>query len=165
MPRFGLEDTFRFSGNERFPPLEEFSLDGFRSLVRQDDVEPEWEQWRKRFQWPRLSSLMIGPQYMRGFLSLASGYATSLETLTVQVYDDADERTSCQQLEHFLTTFASLQSLIIRGYSLPSEPIQNHPGLTHLCLHMPEHTSNMDPPRPTLDVKQLLRARQELSSS
>ncbi|KAI1287849.1 hypothetical protein F5Y03DRAFT_380258 [Xylaria venustula] len=155
MPRFGLVDAIRFSGNEIFPPLEELSLDGYRSGVRQDVIEPEWEQWRRRFQWPKLRSLTIGPQSMRGFLDLASGYATSLETLTVQVYDDADSSTSCPQLENFLTTFASLQSLTVKGYHLPLEPIRNHPDLTHLCLHMPEHIVTTDPPRPTLDVKQL----------
>ncbi|KAI0975410.1 hypothetical protein F4678DRAFT_420195 [Xylaria arbuscula] len=155
IPRFGLVDALRFSGNERFPPLEELSLDGYRSNVRQDVVEPEWEQWRRRFQWHKLRSLTIGPQSMRGFLDLASGYATSLENLTVQVYDDADSSTNCPQLEHFLTTFASLQSLTVKGYHLSLKPIQTHPDLTHLCLHMPEHTLNTDPSRPTLDVKQL----------
>jgi hypothetical protein len=154
MPRFERVYSFRFSGDETFPPLEELSLSGYRLS------EAEWEHWQKRLQWSKLRSLTLGPRYMAGFLKLAAGYAKSLRNLEVQVYDDADQKTDCPPLEHFLRTFTSLESLTVKGYHLPIGPITNHPGLRHLCLHSFEPVSG-EIMRPTFGVEQL----QELDKS
>ncbi|KAI0903499.1 hypothetical protein F4823DRAFT_618382 [Ustulina deusta] len=154
LPRYENVHSFRFSGDEAFPPLEELALSGYHLQ------EAEWGHWQKRFQWSKLRSLTLGPRYTAGFLKLAAGYAKTLRNLTVEVYTDADRRTACPPLEHFLTTFTSLESLTAKGYHLPLGPIANHPGLKHLCLHSFEPVWEADP-RPTLGVEQL----QELDKS
>ncbi|KAI1755774.1 hypothetical protein F4782DRAFT_486940 [Xylaria castorea] len=154
IPHFEMIHSFRFSGDETFPPLEELLLSGYRLS------EDEWEHWRKRFQWSKLRSLTLGPRYTARFLKLAAGYAKSLRDLDVQVYTDADQKTTCPPLEYFLKTFTSLESLTVKGYHLPLEPITNHTGLKHLCLHSFEPVRG-DTLRPTLNVEQL----QELDRS
>ncbi|KAI1744577.1 hypothetical protein F4680DRAFT_405341 [Xylaria scruposa] len=154
MPRFERVYSFRLSGDETFPPLEGLSLSGHWV------DEAEYEQWQKKFQWSKLRSLALGPRYTADFLKLAAGHAKSLQELTVKVHDDADRKTACPPLEQFLKTFTSLESLTVRGYHLPIEPIANHPGLKHLCLHSFEVVHG-DTTRPTLSVEQL----QELDRS
>ncbi|KAI0454703.1 hypothetical protein F5B21DRAFT_231651 [Xylaria acuta] len=154
IPRFEMVHSFRFSGDENFPPLEDLSLSGYRLS---DD---EQEHWQKKLQWSKLRSLTLGPRYTASFLKLAAGYAKSLRDLKVQVYTDADRKTDCPPLEHFLRTFTSLESLTVKGYYLPVGPIGNHPGLKHLCLHSFEPVRE-DDLRPTLGVEQL----QELDES
>ncbi|KAJ2990608.1 hypothetical protein NUW58_g2862 [Xylaria curta] len=137
-----------FSGDETFPPLEELSLNG-HSINK-----AEWVHWQKKVQWSKLRSLSLGPRYTASFLELAADYAKSLRELKVRVYTDADRKTSCPQLEHFLTTFTSLESLTVKGYYLPPGPIGNHPGLKDLCLHSFEPTGGKTR-RQTLSVEQL----------
>lgn len=150
IPRFRNVYSFQFSGDEIFPPLEELSLSGHRLS------EEEWEHWRKGLQWSKLRSLALGPRYMADFLKLAAGYANSLRNLEVQVYTDGDVngKTHCPPLQHFLTTFTSLESLIVRGYHVPLGPIGHHSGLRDLCLHSFELVKE-GYLRPTLDVEQL----------
>ncbi|KAI0548513.1 hypothetical protein F4679DRAFT_550744 [Xylaria curta] len=150
MPRFERVYSFRLSGDETFPPLEELSLSGYRV------DEAECEQWQKNFQWSKLRSLTLGPRYTADFLKLAAGHARSLRELTVKLYTDADRKTGCPPLEQFLNTFTSLESLTVKGYHLPIEPIANHPGLKHLCLHSFEVVYG-DTTRPTLSIEQLQR--------
>ncbi|KAI0188000.1 hypothetical protein EV127DRAFT_368631 [Xylaria flabelliformis] len=159
VPRFQRVYSFEFSGDETFPPLEELSLSGYPfSGYRLG--EAECENWQKKFQWSNLRSLTLGPRYTANFLNLAAGHAKSLRELKVQLYTDADRETNCPPLEDFLKTFTSLESLTVKGYQLPIDPIANHPGLKNLCLHSfePEYGDNT---RPTLSVEQL----QELDRS
>ncbi|TGJ84184.1 hypothetical protein E0Z10_g4568 [Xylaria hypoxylon] len=145
---FGMVQSFQFSGDETFPALEELSLSGYQPS------EAEREHWQKRFRWSKLRSLTIGPRYTAGFLKIAAGFATSLRNLHVQLYTDADSRTDCPQLEHLLMAFASLESLVVKGYHLPPGPIGNHPGLKRLCLHSFEPVIG-ETLRPTLSIEQL----------
>lgn len=141
-------DAFQFSGDETFPPLEELSLSGYR--LRED----EWEHWQELLQWSKLRSLTLGPRWQADFLELAEGYATSLQNLTVEVYTDADERAVCPQLEEFLESFSSLESLTVKGYVVPLTPVSYHPGLKHLCLHSFTRGSS-EKPRHAYSVKKL----------
>ncbi|KAI0419852.1 hypothetical protein F5X98DRAFT_372471 [Xylaria grammica] len=148
LPWFEQIYSFQFSGDETFPPLEELSLSGYRPS------EDEWEHWQRKFPWSTLRSLTLGPRYAADFLDLAVGYTTSLRNLTVEIYTDEDRKSHCPQLTKFLRTFGSLESLTVKGYTLPLEPIGQHPGLKHLCLHSFEPARG-DIQRPTLGVEQL----------
>ncbi|KAI1118774.1 hypothetical protein F5Y14DRAFT_397601 [Nemania sp. NC0429] len=148
IPRFSNIHSFQFAGDETFPPLQELSLSGYRLS------EEEWEHWQKGLRWSKLTSLALGPTYMADFLKLAAGYANCLQNLEVKVYTDDDRKITCPPLEHFLTTFTSLESLIVRGYRLPISLIGRHSGLRDLCLHTFERGKE-GYVRPTLDIEQL----------
>ncbi|KAI0393689.1 hypothetical protein F5Y17DRAFT_458697 [Xylariaceae sp. FL0594] len=131
-PRFPILHHFQFSGNERFPALEELSLSGYEFW---DEERIHRRFWRERFQWAKLRTLKLGPLQQSEFLEGAKGYATSLQNLTVDIYTDGDEYTDCPPLEEFLASFSSLESLTVRGYIVPLKPISHHPALKHLILH------------------------------
>ncbi|KAI0097350.1 hypothetical protein GGR51DRAFT_469999 [Nemania sp. FL0031] len=148
MPHPDTVYSFQLSGDEKFPSLVELSLDGY-SLSGD-----EWEHWAERFQWSKLKSLTLGPQYTANFLEQAKGYATFLRHLEVKVYTDADRSAHCHPLTDFLASFTSLESLTVKGYWVPVVAIRNHPGLKHLCLHSFEQV-RVNGARLELDVQEL----------
>ncbi|KAJ8128293.1 hypothetical protein O1611_g5343 [Lasiodiplodia mahajangana] len=153
LPRFESVYSFRFSGNETFPPLTRLGLSGY--WLSADELE----HWQQKFQWSKLKSLALGPRSTSDFLKLAEGYATSLQYLEVLVYTDADRCIHCYPLRKFLKSFTSLETLIVKGYQMPVGLVGNHPGLKRLCLHTFERVSGES--RLTLSVEDL----QELDKS
>ncbi|KAI0966906.1 hypothetical protein F4678DRAFT_262073 [Xylaria arbuscula] len=154
MPMYKNLDSFQFSGNETFPPLEKLSLDGYLP------DKNEFEYWHNNFQWPKLRSLTLGPQHTSPFLRIATGYAKSLQEFTLQIYSEGGQNIHCAPLEEFLSSFTSLESLTVKGCYLPVWLVQQHTGLKRLCAHLFEPVYN-DTPRDTLSVEQL----QELDKS
>ncbi|KAL2866230.1 uncharacterized protein BJX67DRAFT_356005 [Aspergillus lucknowensis] len=133
IPQHPVIRTFRLTGTERFPPLQELGLNGYR--VRD---ELEWIPFRDCVQWSRLSGLTLGPLPTGdNLLSRITGYATSLEALRVYAYADEDQENS-EGLERLLLSFDSLRTLEVRGYVCSVEAIGNHAGLSTLCLHEDE---------------------------
>ncbi|KAI0147788.1 hypothetical protein GGR57DRAFT_475858 [Xylariaceae sp. FL1272] len=163
-PQSGWRHCFRLEGAEVFPPLESLSLSGYRFDVDQ------WVHWQRGVQWERLKTVCLGPRDSMDFLKLAAGYAGSLRTLKVELYDDEwidgeeeseDYRLRCAPLEDFLRTFTSLESLTLRGRHLGDlTVIANHPRLKHLCLHSLEPEDYYDDGemviRPVLTTEQLV---------
>ncbi|KAI1812047.1 hypothetical protein GGS20DRAFT_592077 [Poronia punctata] len=139
--------SFRFSGNEKFPPLGKLELSGYQPR------EDEWHHWQQRFQWSKLESLSLGPRSSSEFLKLATGYARPRD-LVVQQHTDEYCGINKAVWEEYLMSFSTLESLTVRGYGLSPGLIGNHPGLKHLCLHAFEPFRAEDT-RPTFGVEQL----------
>ncbi|PYI10659.1 hypothetical protein BO78DRAFT_359822 [Aspergillus sclerotiicarbonarius CBS 121057] len=131
MPRHERINSFRFTGEEKFPPLKHLSLDGYRI----DDGE--WTYWRDGFQWEKLSSLSVGPDNTGDLLDRLAGYATSLTTLKVSAWAD-DSDPGVKRLEKLLWSFNSLETLEIKGFMCSIAAIANHGNLSTLCLHEEE---------------------------
>ena len=134
-PRHEIITTFRLTGEEKFPPLEHLSFDGY--WMR----DPEWSYWRDGVQWEKLSSLAVGPNITGGVLGHLAGYATRLTTLRVSAW--AGERyPDTVGLEALLSSFSSLETIELKGYICSIEAIAHHPNLSILCLHEDELVRN-----------------------
>lgn len=126
--------TFEMTGEEKFPPLESLSLNGY--YIRPN----EWPHWRDRFCWPLLSSLEVGPQpdFTDKLLHTLNGYTTSLKSFKIAVWAGEDEAPAQDSLELFLYGFDSLESLDITNYVCPVEAMANHTKLVRLSVHLSE---------------------------
>ncbi|KAL3455042.1 hypothetical protein BJX64DRAFT_282363 [Aspergillus heterothallicus] len=131
MPRYPATTSFRFTGTEVFPPIEELTLNGYKMH------DGEWPHWRERFDWSELSSLTLGPQDTSGILGRFAGYATSLRTLKVWRYQ-GERSEGREDLTAFLASFESLRELEVKGFICDVGAIAGHTGLERLCLHEDE---------------------------
>ncbi|KAL4876253.1 hypothetical protein BJY04DRAFT_143447 [Aspergillus karnatakaensis] len=125
--------SFRLTGEEEFPALEELALDGYRM---DDD---EWMHWRDRFQWSNLLTLAIGPQATSKLLGHFAGYSTSLKTLRVFAYA-GEGKPDHRELERFLMSFDTLTTLELKGYICSVDAIGHHMDMETLFLHEDEPT-------------------------
>ncbi|RDW64392.1 uncharacterized protein DSM5745_09803 [Aspergillus mulundensis] len=132
VPWFPLIDSFRLTGTEVFPPLEELALNGYN--MRKN----EWPYWRDGLDWSRLKALTLGPQDSFGLLGRLAGYATSLKVLRVYCYEDEAEYKDRKGLSRFLRSFGTLRTLELRGYICAIGAIAHHRNLLSLCLHEDE---------------------------
>ncbi|KAJ5594633.1 uncharacterized protein N7459_000841 [Penicillium hispanicum] len=135
-------------GSETFPPLQSLSLSGYYC------EEQEFQYWRDKFPWDRLESLSLGPEDNYGFLEQITGYVHRLKNLKVTAYCHRTETTS-PQLDHFLGSFDTLESLTAKGFVPSVEAVGHHPNLKTLCLHAIEHPER-DRPVPSAQLIQKL---------
>lgn len=140
--------SFQLSGTEKFPALEELSLNGYHFGTN------EWPHWRDRFPWTGLKSLNLGPQDSEGPLSLLKNYTLSLKSLKVEKYADGGPGYELPELEVLLRSFNTLESLTVNGYSVSSGVFSNHPNLKHFCMHTIE-SPDADVERRTLGPMEL----------
>ncbi|KAL2820114.1 hypothetical protein BJX63DRAFT_338614 [Aspergillus granulosus] len=146
-PRYPITTSFRLTGTETFPPIEDLSLNGYRM------GDDEWAHWRDRFDWSKLSSLTLGPQNTLGILGRLAGYATSLTTLKTCSYagDRSEDRAG---LSSFLSSFDTLKALELKGFICSIDAIAQHKNLETLCLHEDE-SSRAGKPRTVLTAEEL----------
>lgn len=128
-PQFPQIHNFQLTGSETFPPLENLSLDGYR--FGQD----EWPHWREKFHWPGLRSLSLGPQNCEQSLSLLNGQIFNLKVLKIEKYADEGYGDILPELDTFLKSFGTLESLTVKGYSISMDSTAWHPNLKHFCMH------------------------------
>ncbi|KAJ5750689.1 hypothetical protein N7533_007717 [Penicillium manginii] len=126
--------TFEMTGEEIFPRLESLSLNGY--FIRPN----EWPHWRDRFSWSSLSSLEVGPQpdLADRLLHRLKGHTTSLKKFKITVWSGEDEAAAQENLEAFLYSFDTLETLEITNYVCPVEAIANHRNLVRLAVHLAE---------------------------
>ncbi|KAL4959297.1 uncharacterized protein BDV14DRAFT_193916 [Aspergillus stella-maris] len=139
-PRFSNVTSFRLLGAEKFPPLNDLRLDGYRIN------DAEWYYWQQGLDWGRLSSLTIGPQNAFGTLKRLVGYVTSLKTLRVYRYPNLRWRGEgsdpvAMELEELLKSLDGLEELEVRGVPVSVEVVGLHKGSKKLCLHEEETAS------------------------
>ncbi|KAL4937051.1 hypothetical protein BDV06DRAFT_203772 [Aspergillus oleicola] len=137
IPQFENVTSFRFTGNEKFPPLEELKLDGYPI------GDTEWLHWQQGLDWSKLTSLTIGPQSAFGILKHLAGYATSLKTLRVFRYPDEGWQNQSTDrdalgLEKLLRSFDGLETLEVKGVPVAVDVVGGHRRLKRLCLHEDE---------------------------
>ncbi|KAL4957104.1 hypothetical protein BDW69DRAFT_180989 [Aspergillus filifer] len=142
-PRFENVKSFRITGREKFPPLEELRIDGYRI----DDAD--WHYWQQGLDWSKLASLTIGPQNAFGILKRLVGYVTSLKTLRVFRYPDqrrqgAGSDPDAIGLEELLRSLDGLENLEVKGVPVSVEVVGLHTGLKKICLHEEETTTKDD---------------------
>ncbi|GAT29573.1 similar to An15g02310 [Aspergillus luchuensis] len=135
------------TGEETYPPLEHLCLDGYRM----DDQQ--WRFWRDGLQWDKLVSLAVGPQSCAGLFRCLVGFTRSLKILKVSVWEGEgdDER---EELIECLSSFDSLETLVLKGYMCPVEVISRHSNLSTLCLHK-EESARKERPRQVLTAEEL----------
>ena len=143
-------------GSVVFPPLEFLSLSGYNM-----DVDKEWPRWRDGLDWSRLHTLILGPDprysggaTMADLLTQFRGHATTLRSLTVQTWADEGEET-CPPLEGFLSSFSTLQELVVKRHFVPAQTLVRHTRLKRLVLHCIEVFREQPSVRPTLSVEDL----------
>lgn len=129
--------------NEAFPPLQSLSLSGY-------NIQSEEQVWLEKFPWQHLRSLSLGKQNSPGFLEVATGRVQSLTEFRITSYDFRN--TEDPQLDTFLSSFHTLESLTAKGTVPSLDTVAHHTNLRHLCLHAIE-TPKED--RQTLDAKQI----------
>ncbi|PWY78786.1 hypothetical protein BO83DRAFT_406463 [Aspergillus eucalypticola CBS 122712] len=147
MSRYPVIWSFQLTGEETFPPLEHLSFDGYLM----DDQQ--WRYWRDGLQWDRLVSLAIGPQSCAGLFRRLVGFTRSQKILEVPVWqgEGDDER---EELVELLSSFDSLETLVLKGYMCPVEVISRHSNLSTLCLHEEESACKARP-RQVLTAEEL----------
>ncbi|RAH63292.1 hypothetical protein BO85DRAFT_411125 [Aspergillus piperis CBS 112811] len=147
IPRHRVIWRFQLTGEETFPPLEHLCLDGYRM----DDQH--WSFWRDGLQWDKLVSLAVGPQSCAGLFRCLVGFTRSLKILKVSVWagEGDDER---EELIECLSSFDSLETLVLKGYMCPVEVISRHSNLSTLCLHE-EESARKERPRQVLTAEEL----------
>lgn len=147
MPRYPVISSFQFTGEEIFPPLEHLSLDGYWLN------DKEWTYWRDGLQWDKLVSLAVGPQRCAGLFQRLAGHATSLKSLNVCSWQ-GEGKYEREGLIELLSSFDSLETLILKGYKCPVEAIARHSNLSTLCLHE-EESASKEHPRQVLTAEEL----------
>ncbi|RAK94542.1 hypothetical protein BO79DRAFT_283822 [Aspergillus costaricaensis CBS 115574] len=147
MPRHPVIWSFQLTGEETFPPLEHLALDGYRM----DDQQ--WRFWSDGLRWDKLVSLAVGPQRCAGLFRCLVGFTRSLKILEVSVWEGEgdDER---EELIECLSSFDSLETLVLKGYMCPVEVISRHSNLSTLCLHK-EESARKAHPRQVLTAEEL----------
>ncbi|KAJ5764332.1 hypothetical protein N7533_003013 [Penicillium manginii] len=111
-----------------FPPLRSLSLSGY------DVTKDEKGQriWSKKFPWNQLQSLTLGHQDNPGFFKAATGKVRHLKKFEATHYGKPNSR---RDLDAFLSSFHTLESLTAKG-TIPSlAAMAHHSNLEHLCLH------------------------------
>lgn len=134
---------------DKFPPIEDLSFNGYRPDI------VEWVHWRDRFCWQNLTSLTLGPDGDHYVLRLIKGHVTALRRLKLTAWLGRGVN-NCEELQDFLLSFNTLESLEVKGYSFPVYAIGNHPNLTRLCLHTIE-TDKPERPRRVLTIEDIER--------
>jgi hypothetical protein len=129
-----------------FPPLKNLSLSGYH--IR-DEEKPFWKQ---RFPWGELESLTLGVQTHSGVLESATGNIYRLKKFQITSYTRYTVSNSSPELESFLSSFHSLESLTAKGLVPSMNSVINHSNLKHLCLHAIEET---DQERKTLSLEEI----------
>ncbi|GKZ88290.1 hypothetical protein AnigIFM59636_008147 [Aspergillus niger] len=147
MPRHPVIWSFQLTGEETFPPLEHLSLDGYWL----DDKQ--WKYWRDGLQWDKLVSLAVGPQRCAGLFQMLAGHATSLKSLNVCSWQ-GEGKYEREGLIELLSSFDSLETLVLNGIMCPVEAIARHSNLSTLCLHEEESASTAHP-RQVLTAEEL----------
>lgn len=130
----------------RFPPLKNLSLSGYHI------TDDEKHFWKQKFPWRGIESLTLGVQTHSGVLESATGNMHDLKKFKITSYTRHTVSNSSPELELFLSSFHSLESLTAKG-SVPSiNSVINHSNLKHLCLHAIEET---DQERKTLTLEEI----------
>ena len=148
MPYHPQTYSFEFGGEEKFPPLESLSLDGYHM------TGSEWMHWRDKLEWTNLRSLSLGPQIHTDLLDSFTGHANALRSLTVQAWA-GEGPDHCPELERFVGSFSTLEELTIKGHFVSVESLSNHPRLQQLCVHTIELPRDNDANRPVFSVNDL----------
>ena len=107
--------------------------------------------WKEKAPWHTLESLSLGPQYSEAFLTLATGLVQDLKHFKIIFYD-WDENPTKAQLDAFLFSFDTLESLTVKGRIPSSSAVANHRNLQYLCLHTIEKAYGE---RETLSVEEI----------
>ncbi|KAJ5661720.1 uncharacterized protein N7477_009336 [Penicillium maclennaniae] len=149
MPSHPPVYSFELSGEEKFPPLESLSLDGYRM------TDKERVHWRDKLDWSNLRFLSLGPQKHTDLLNYFTGHANALRSLTVQMWA-GEGRDHCPELERFVRSFNTLEQLTIKGHFASIKTLSNHPRLKQLCLHTIELPRDGGATRPTFNLDDLV---------
>lgn len=131
------------SEDATFPPLKGLSLSGYS--VEGDEAA----LWRDKFPWERLQSLSLGVQSASGLLELARGKVVNLKEFQITSYDPLSSST---ELDEFLCSIDSLESLTAKGAVPSLTSVLHQSSLKHVCLHEIEEP---DRERQTLDAEQI----------
>ncbi|KAF5857533.1 hypothetical protein ETB97_005672 [Aspergillus alliaceus] len=143
--------------SETIPPLRELTLSGYN--IR----ENEWVHWRDRFPWSNLESLTLGPEESHDNLKLMAGHVHTLKSFAISAFDN-HRLDKCDELENFVASFNSLESLTVKGYFLPVTAVASHPNLRHFCLHTIETPERERPTPKKGDIEYLDEHCQKLAS-
>ncbi|PGH03979.1 hypothetical protein AJ79_07211 [Helicocarpus griseus UAMH5409] len=135
----------------RFPPLEELTLSDYRI------DEEDWPYWRDNFQWQCLVNLTLkhSSDYI---LERMAGKAESLRRLEMVCFPD--QTNYCDKsvdIDKFLRSFNSLESVHLEGYTATPEALAHHSKLSKLHVHVAESRSpeKIRPVFSTADLKLL----------
>ncbi|CAI7628735.1 unnamed protein product [Penicillium pancosmium] len=129
-----------------FPPLKHLSLSGYNL------TDEEKSLWKQRFPWGELKSLTLGVQTHSGVLESATGNVHNLKKFEITSYTRYTASNSSPELDLFLSSFSSLESLTAKGLVPSMNSVMNHSNLKHLCLHAIEET---DQERKTLNLEEI----------
>lgn len=115
------------------PPLRSLSLSGF--MIHSSDLST----WETRFPWGKLKSLSLGKQTNYGVFEAAIGNVHDMKEFEIfEYYMSWDEPNPTTELEKFLSSFNSLESIIAKGTVPSISSVIHHSNLKHLCLHAVE---------------------------
>jgi hypothetical protein len=115
-----------------FPPLENLSLSGYRLS------EVELLFWKENFPWSGLKSLSMGPIHTPGFLTAITGCVKNLSSFTISAYNGSVDG-QLPELVAFIMSFATLESLTVKGLPLSMGAVGYHSNLQRLILHSVEN--------------------------
>jgi hypothetical protein len=116
------------------PALKNLSLSGYH--IKQG----ESANWRDKISWSTLESLTLGPQFNKRIFEVISGDSIFLKTFEISTLDENQMDNS--ELNTFLLSFDTLESITAKGYTPSLQAIGHHPHLKHICLHQiesPDH--------------------------
>lgn len=160
-PSFGAHKTWMkplsLSSEEEFPPLRGLSLSGYQ--MEKDEIAI----WKDKAPWHTLESLSLGPQSSEVFLKLATGIVQNLKHFKITAYSWAENPTK-SQLDAFLSSFDTLESLTVKGRTPSSSAVANHRDLQYLCLHTIENGSGERETLIVEDIQRLDRQCQKLQT-
>jgi hypothetical protein len=128
-----------------FPPLRSLSLSGY-NIAQDEEVQPLWTE---KFPWDKLRSLTLGRQQNPGFCKAATGKVHHLKQFEITSYGNPS---ACKDLDAFLSSFYTLESLTAKGTVPSLVAIAHHSDLKHLCLHVIE---KHDEERVSLNAKEI----------
>lgn len=150
-----IVDRFRFTGEEKFPPLERIAFDNY-NITRED-----WPYWRDGLDWSRVTSIAIGPDRCGDILETMQDCRLSLQRFKFTASAGEAPRIDGHHrrnphLNALLAGFSSLRSLEVREYLIPSQTLGAHYGLRELVMHVSEPWDDPDGARPTLEAAELV---------